>query len=92
MPVETPRFAGDDRDSYVVPVATDRSRTVPVTLTTYLMHHSEYASQLTRNSVSSNVVGAAMEDVDVAPAPGPVPTKPAPVELEPGAPQPAERQ
>jgi sigma-E factor negative regulatory protein RseA len=52
-------------DSYVVPDLADRSRTVaPIRLTNYLMHHGEYASGLTRTSVSSNVVvGAGMEPV-----------------------------
>jgi negative regulator of sigma E activity len=51
--------------SYVVPAVTDRSRTVaPIRLTNYLMHHGEYASGLTRTSVSSNVfVGAGMDPV-----------------------------
>lgn len=53
------------RDSYVVPEVSDRSRTTaPIRLTNYLMHHGEYASGLTRTSVSSNVVvGAGMEPV-----------------------------
>ncbi|HEX7081898.1 MAG TPA: sigma-E factor negative regulatory protein [Gammaproteobacteria bacterium] len=46
--------------SYVVPA--DSPDTVvappPIRLTNYLMHHSEYASRLSRTSVSSNVVGA----------------------------------
>jgi anti sigma-E protein RseA len=79
------------RDSYIVPEPTDQSRTVPVTLTTYLMHHSEYASRLTRTSVNSNVVGAALAGVDAAPTTV-LAGKPAPVELETGAEQPAEQQ
>ncbi len=47
--------------SYVVPQDTDPSRTVAPRLTNYLMHHGEFASGLTRTSVNSNVVGAAME-------------------------------
>ena len=66
--------------SYVVPEDTDQARAVaPITLTTYLMHHSGYASGLTRTSVSSNVVGAAPELADPAPVVG----KPVPVEQEP---------
>jgi sigma-E factor negative regulatory protein RseA len=43
--------------SYVVPEISDQSRTTaPIRLTNYLMHHGEYASGLTRTSVSSNVV------------------------------------
>jgi sigma-E factor negative regulatory protein RseA len=50
--------------SYVVPRDTDQSRTIATPrLTNYLMHHGEYASGLTRTSVSSNVVGASMEPV-----------------------------
>jgi sigma-E factor negative regulatory protein RseA len=52
------------RDSYVVPTDTDESRVgAPIRLTNYLMHHGEYASGLTRTSVNSNVVGAALEPV-----------------------------
>jgi negative regulator of sigma E activity len=49
--------------SYVVPqkVAEVQTMTQPIRLTNYLMHHSEYASRLSRTSVSSNVVGAAPE-------------------------------
>ena len=56
--------------SYVVPAVSDRSRTAaPIRLTNYLMHHGEYASGITRTSVSSNVVvGTGMEPV-VADAP-----------------------
>ncbi len=52
--------------SYVVPRNSDNdsSQTVaPIRLTNYLMHHGEFASGLTRTSVNSNVVGAAMEPV-----------------------------
>jgi anti-sigma factor RsiW len=87
-PVETPLLA---RDFYVVPEITDQARTAaPITLTTYLMHHSEYASQLARTSVSSNVVGAATEVVDSDPVP--IVSKPAPVEQQSIAPQRAELQ
>jgi len=49
--------------SYVVPpeVAEGRVVTPPIRLTNYLMHHSEYASRLSRTSVHSNVVSAAPE-------------------------------
>lgn len=49
--------------SYVVPQEVEAGRLVtpPIRLTNYLMHHGEYASGLTRTSVNSNVVGAAME-------------------------------
>jgi len=55
------------RDSYVVPAVSDRSTTVaPIRLTNYLMHHGEFASGLTRTSVSSNVVvGGGLEPVVV---------------------------
>jgi len=47
---------------YVVPEPSDLSGTVaPIRLTNYLMHHGEYASGLTRTSVTSNVVGGSME-------------------------------
>lgn len=50
--------------SYVVPTNTDQSRVAaPIRLTNYLMHHGEFASGLTRTSVNSNVVGAALEPV-----------------------------
>jgi hypothetical protein len=79
------------RDSYVVPAVTDQTRTgAPITLTTYLMHHSEYASQLARTSASSNMVGAATEVVD--PDPVPFVSKPEPIEPQPVAPQGAEPQ
>jgi sigma-E factor negative regulatory protein RseA len=67
LAVETP---GPSEPFYVVPENTDQASTLapitlaPITLTTYLMHHSEYASQLARNSVSSNMIGAATEAVD----------------------------
>jgi negative regulator of sigma E activity len=55
--------------SYVVPQAVaDTPRTVAPRLTNYLMHHGEFASGLTRTSVSSNVVGGAMEPVLTDPA------------------------
>jgi sigma-E factor negative regulatory protein RseA len=50
--------------SYVVPQATtDAPAPVAPRLTNYLMHHGEFASGLTRTSVSSNAVGGAMEPV-----------------------------
>jgi negative regulator of sigma E activity len=55
--------------SYVVPAATEASPTgVAPRLTNYLMHHASVASGLTRTSVSSTVVGAAMEPVVVTDA------------------------
>lgn len=55
--------------SYVVPAATDQSSTVAAPrLTNYLMHHGWVASGLTRTSVNSTVVGAAMEPVVVTDA------------------------
>lgn len=63
--------------SYVVPEGTDQSRTLaPIRLTNYLMRHGEFASGLTRTSVSSNVVGTALEPIvvrDEAAAAKPVP-------------------
>jgi negative regulator of sigma E activity len=47
--------------SYVVPQATEASPTFAPRLTNYLMHHGWVASGLTRTSVNSTVVGAAME-------------------------------
>jgi sigma-E factor negative regulatory protein RseA len=55
--------AADLAPSYVVPQDTDPSRSVAPRLTNYLMHHGEFASGLTRTSVNSNVVGAAMQPV-----------------------------
>lgn len=52
--------------SYVVPQATDASGTFAPRLANYLMHHGEFASGLTRTSVNSNVVGAAMEPAVIA--------------------------
>jgi sigma-E factor negative regulatory protein RseA len=50
--------------SYVVPQDVDPSGTIaPIRLTNYLMRHGEFASGLTRTSVSSNVVGADLEPV-----------------------------
>lgn len=56
--------------SYVVPqeVAEGRILTPPIRLTNYLMHHSEYASRLSRTSVRSNVVSAATEPPPAAAA------------------------
>ena len=89
-PVDTPIVVRNVPELYVVPETTDQARTVvPITLTTYLMHHSEYASQLARTSVRSNVVGAATELVD--PDPAAVVSKPAPLE-QPVALSPAEQQ
>jgi negative regulator of sigma E activity len=51
--------------SYVVPQATEASPTFAPRLTNYLMHHGWVASGLTRTSVNSTVVGAAMEPVVV---------------------------
>jgi negative regulator of sigma E activity len=64
-PVAEAAQPAESVDTYVVPAVTDRSRTVaPIRLTNYLMHHGEYASGLTRTSVSSNVfVGAGMDPV-----------------------------
>jgi len=65
-PAVIPAAALQARDavapSYVVPEASDQSsRAVgSIRLTNYLMHHGEYASGLTRTSVSSNVVGTGM--------------------------------
>jgi negative regulator of sigma E activity len=60
----TPLQARDAVDSYVVPQTTDQSRVgTSIRLTNYLMHHSEFASGLTRTSVNSNVVGAATDTV-----------------------------
>jgi len=67
--------------SYVVPqvVDEDQSLLVAPRLANYLMHHGEFASGLTRTSVSSNVVGAVMEPVVTTD--GPVVSKPV---VEPG--------
>jgi negative regulator of sigma E activity len=54
--------------SYVVPAATEALPTVAPRLTNYLMHHGWVASGLTRTSVNSTVVGAAMEPVVVTDA------------------------
>jgi sigma-E factor negative regulatory protein RseA len=66
--------------SYVVPQEVDETRVVtpPTMLTNYLIVHREYASGLTRNAVSSNVVGAATETPERETAVG----KPLPVEQE----------
>ena len=64
-PAPVPLQARDavEAPSYVVPpdVAETRVVTPPIRLTNYLMHHSEYASRLSRTSVRSNVVSAAPE-------------------------------
>jgi negative regulator of sigma E activity len=59
--------------SYVVPqeVADAPAIAPAVRLTNYVMHHSEYASRLSRTSVRSNVVGAA----ELLPAVEPAPVK-----------------
>jgi negative regulator of sigma E activity len=59
--------------SYVVPrEVSDAPVVAPaVRLTNYVMHHSEYASRLSRTSVHSNVVGAA----ELLPPPEPAPAK-----------------
>ena len=59
--------------SYVVPreVSDAPVVTPAVRLTNYVMHHSEYASRLSRTSVHSNVVGAA----ELLPPPEPAPAK-----------------
>jgi negative regulator of sigma E activity len=53
--------SGTPPPSYVVPQEVSDAPTVPppIRLTNYLMHHSVYASGLSRTSVSSNVVGTA---------------------------------
>jgi negative regulator of sigma E activity len=67
--------AADPAPSYVVPRETsDTTPVLPapqVRLTNYVMHHSEYASRLSRTSVRSNVVGAA----ELLPPPEPAPSK-----------------
>lgn len=54
------RQVNDEALVYVVPqdVSDARVVTPPIRLTNYLMHHSEYASRLSRTSVRSNVVSA----------------------------------
>jgi negative regulator of sigma E activity len=66
--------------SYVVPQEVDETRVVtpPTMLTNYLLVHGEYASGLTRNTVNSNVVGAAIENAERETAVG----KPLPIEQE----------
>lgn len=51
--------------SYVVPqpVVDNTPRAVAPRLTNYLMHHGEFASGLTRTSVSSNVVAGGLDPV-----------------------------
>jgi anti-sigma factor RsiW len=66
-----------DRDTYVVPPATDPSRVgAPIRLTNYLMHHGEFASGLTRTSVNSNVLGGAIEPVAASETTAVSPAKP----------------
>lgn len=67
-----PLQAGErtDAESYVVPRDSNQWRLVspPIQLTKYLMHHSEYASHLSRTSVHSNVVVTgqpAMTEIEV---------------------------
>ena len=53
--------AGNAAPSYVVPQDGQQPGSTvqaPIRLTNYLVHHSEYASLLSRTSVRSNVVGA----------------------------------
>jgi len=59
LPLQT--RAADGPPSYVVPqeVADAPAVAPAVRLTNYIVHHSEYASRLSRTSVRSNVVGAA---------------------------------
>jgi len=76
---ETPLATRDSvvAPSYVVPESTGQSRAqAPIRLTNYLIRHGEFASGLTRTSVSSNVVGTVMEPLvvrDEAAAAKPVP-------------------
>jgi negative regulator of sigma E activity len=61
-PLEVRGAAAEEAPSYVVPELGDRSRSLaPIRFTNYLIRHGEFTSGLTRTSVSSNVVGAAME-------------------------------
>jgi len=66
--------------SYVVPQEVDETRVVtpPTMLTNYLIVHGEHVSGLTRTTVNSNVVGAAIESAERETAVG----KPLPVEQE----------
>jgi negative regulator of sigma E activity len=66
--------------SYVVPQEIDETRVVtpPTLLTNYMILHGQYASGLTRTTVNSNVVGAAVEPEERETAVG----KPLPVEQE----------
>jgi negative regulator of sigma E activity len=72
VPALAPLQARDvaEAPSYVVPqeVAEGRIVTPPIRLTNYLMHHSEYASRVSRTSVRSNVVSAATEPAPAAAA------------------------
>ena len=72
--------ASTPEPSYVVPQEVDEARVVtpPTLLTNYLIVHGEYASGLTRNTVNSNVVGAAIENAERETAVG----KPLPIEQE----------
>ena len=66
----------DAPPSYVVPqeVVDAPAVTPAVRLTNYVVHHSEYASRLSRTFVRSNVVGAA----EIVPAAEPPPPQPPP--------------
>jgi negative regulator of sigma E activity len=66
--------------SYVVPQEIDETRVVtpPTLLTNYMILHGQYASGLTRTTVNSNVVGAAVEPEERETAVG----KPLPVAQE----------
>ena len=74
--------AAEPAPSYVVPrESSDAPVIAPaVRLTNYVMHHSEYASRLSRTSVRSNVVGAA-ELVPATDSQPPLPQPPSPVRL-----------
>jgi negative regulator of sigma E activity len=67
---------GEPPPSYVVPSSDVSDPPVvaapAIRLTNYVMHHSEYASRLSRLPVHSNVVGAA----ELLPPPDPAPAKP----------------
>jgi negative regulator of sigma E activity len=76
--------AADVPPSYVVPQETADAPVVQpaVRLTNYIVHHSEYASRLSRTSVRSNVVGTA----ELVPGPVAEPQpQPRPVKRDPAA-------
>lgn len=63
-PLEVSGAVAEAAPSYVVPELGDQSRSLaPIRFTNYLIRHGEFASGLTRTSVSSNVVGASMEPI-----------------------------